>query len=186
MPRSTLYLIAILAGVILVMGGFYWALTRPPQPPAQPVQPETIPASSLQHFEVFLHRKPCLGACPVYAVLVKGASGSMKYVGSRNVAITGTETAPVTVGQLASLYRAVRHAEFFSIEDVYHNGPGGTGCTELAADAPRAVIGVTRDARTKVIHYDYGCGGAPAALKKLANKIDRILNTARWVQASTG
>lgn len=183
MPRSTLYLIAILAGVILVMGGVYWALTRPPQQPSQP-QPKPIPASALQHLQVFLHRKPCIGDCPVYAVLAKG-SGGIEYAGGKNVAVTGTRTAPVTVGQLTALYRAVQQAKFFSVKDVYHNGPGGTGCETIEPGKPGVVIGVTRDARTKVIHYDYGCQGAPAALQRLAAKIDQILDTARWTQASS-
>lgn len=183
MPRSTLYLLAVLAGVILVLGGFYWALTRTPQQPPQP-QSEAIPANVLQHFEVFLHRKPCVGGCPVYAVLAKGA-GEIQFVGGKNVAVTGTRTAPVTVGQLTALYRAVQQAEFFSVQDIYHNGPGGTGCEALEPGQPRVVIGVTRKARTKVVHYDSGCKGAPAALQNLASKIDQILNTARWTQAST-
>lgn len=173
MSRLTLYTLSILVLIVVLLGGLYWVVTKPLQQSRPPV---TIPA----HFAVFLQHKPCLRNCPVYAVLAKG-SGTMEYVGQKNVNKTGNHKAQVNHAQLVALYRAVHKASFFSIPDVYHNGVGGSGCKSLARGKPAVVIGVTRKAETKVIHYYYGCSGAPAALGQLADQIDRILNTRRWV-----
>lgn len=182
MSRWTLFQLAVLVLLAVVAGGAWWSLSQ------QAVQaPETAETGThlspqmLHHFQVFLHREPCLGECPAYAVLAKG-SGRIEYVGDKNVATRGTHTAPLTVGQLEALYRSVEKAQFFTIPDIYHTGPGGTGCSAFVAGKPRVVIGVTRKGHTKVIHYDYGCRGAPMKLGKLADNIDRVLDTRRWTR----
>jgi hypothetical protein len=177
--KSTIYTLALLVAIVVIAGGFYWVVTS-----RQPVSggkhhATSISPDELRHFQVFLQHRPCVDHCPVYAVLAKG-SGTVQYVGGENVETTGTRKTPLSVAQLTELYRAVQQAKFFSIKDIYHNGPGGTGCKSLANGEPRVVIGVTKKSRTKVIHYDYGCHGAPAALKRLARRIDKILKTRRW------
>lgn len=179
MSRLSIYPLAAAALLIIVFGGFYWALTRPTRP-----QGEAIPPGALQHFAIFLQHKPCLDGCPAYAVLAKGSAGTIEYVGGKNVANTGNEKVAIDRAQLAALYRAVDQAGFFSIKDIYHNGPGGRGCKGLAPGKASVVIGVTKKARTKVIHYYYGCRGAPGRLSVLAHQIDRILDTQRWVGAA--
>lgn len=174
MSRMTLYLLSILVLVVVLFGGAYWAVTGPLRQPSEP--PVKIP----DHFAVFLQHKPCMKNCPVYAVLAKG-SGTMEYVGQKNVTKTGNHKVPVDHEQLVALYRAIHKASFFSIPDVYHNGIGGSGCKSLARGKPEVVIGVTRKTETKIIHYYYGCSGAPPVLGHLADQIDRILNTQRWV-----
>ncbi|HET6725663.1 MAG TPA: DUF6438 domain-containing protein [Gammaproteobacteria bacterium] len=180
MSRWTLYQVAVLVVFAIVVGGVWWSLSQrtAPAPKADKTEPQVSP-EALHHFQVFLHRKPCASDCRDYAVLAKG-SGKIEYVGGKNVAMHGTQTAPLTVGQLEALYRSVKQAKFFSIPDIYHNGPGGTGCSALIAGKPRVVIGVTRKGQTKVIHYDYGCRGAPAKLARLADSIDSVLKTQRW------
>ncbi|HET7570194.1 MAG TPA: DUF6438 domain-containing protein [Gammaproteobacteria bacterium] len=179
MPRNTFFLLARVAIIIVLAGALYWIAMRPRQAVHQP---KPIPPAALRGFQVFLQHQPCIGGCKAYAVLVKGDSRQIKYAGDKNVATTGSVTAPVSDQQLQALYRAVEQAGFFSIADIYH--PGGTGCQASERGKPQVVIGVTRDKRTKVIHYDYGCRGAPQALAELVVEIDQILNTRRWTAGS--
>ncbi|HET7675099.1 MAG TPA: DUF6438 domain-containing protein [Gammaproteobacteria bacterium] len=177
MSRTTIYFSA-LALIVVLFGAAYWFLTAPlQQPPAAEVE---VP----DHFAVFLEHKACAGNCPVYAVLAK-ASGTVEYVGEKNVATTGSHKASLQREQLVALVHAVKNANFFSTPDIYHNGVGGRGCKSLKPGQAAIIIGVTRNADTKVIHYDYGCGGAPASLGKLADQIDQILRTDRWTAATT-
>ncbi|HET8551334.1 MAG TPA: DUF6438 domain-containing protein [Gammaproteobacteria bacterium] len=180
MPRNTFFLLARVAIIIVLAGALYWIAMRPRQAAHQ--QPEPIPPAALHGFQVFLQHQPCIGGCTAYAVLVKGDSHQIKYAGDKNVATTGSVTVPLSDQQLQALYRAVVRADFFSIPDAYH--PGGTGCRAPERGKPQVVIGVTRDKRTKVIHYDYGCGDAPPALPELVVEIDQILNTRRWTTGS--
>lgn len=181
MPKTSIYVLILLIVLVVIAGGFYWSATRPFSEPPKTATLERIPADALRHFKLFLHREPCADDCPVYAVLARG-SGEVEYAGGKNVEVTGDKTAALSVDQLTRLYRAVTKAKFFSIEDIYHNGPGGVGCTSLTSGKPRVVIGVTKKSKTKVIHYDYGCEGAPESLEHLAGTVDRVLNTQRWIE----
>ncbi|HET7307793.1 MAG TPA: DUF6438 domain-containing protein [Gammaproteobacteria bacterium] len=180
MPRNTFFLLVRVAIIIVLAGALYW-IAMPRQQAARQ-QPGPIPPDALHGFQVFLHHQPCIGGCAAYAVLVKGDSHKIRYAGDKNVATTGSVTAQASDQQLRALYRAVVQADFFSIADVYH--PGGTGCEAPERGKPQVVIGVTRNKRTKVIHYDYGCRSAPPALAELVVEIDQILNTRRWTAGS--
>jgi hypothetical protein len=179
MPKSSIYTLILIALLVIVIGAFYWAVTRPRHPSMKPAR-QAVSAADLNHFSIFLHRGGCIGDCPAYAVLAKG-SGKLTFSGGKHVEVTGKRKSHVSDRKLKKLYRATKHAGFFDIDDIYHNGPGGTGCEALSPGKPRVVIGVTKQDRTKVIHYNTGCKGAPPKLKRLADTIDRVLNTGRWV-----
>lgn len=169
-PKVSIYALVTLALIIIVGAGVYWLMPRTSSA-------TLVPREKLAHFGVFLQHKPCVGNCPVYAVLANG-NGKMQYVGVKNVAATTTVSLHINDQQLSALYRATAQAGFMSIDDIYHNGTDGTGCQALQRGKPRLVIGVTKSSKTHIIHYDVGCKGAPASLKHLAHQIDAVLNTA--------
>lgn len=127
-------------------------------------------------FELSLTRDPCFGTCPAYTVRVDGA-GRVSWQGVRFVQKEGAASARVDAATVARLRAAVRAANVFALKDEYLAMP--------VSDLPYSKIEVRDGARRKTIRAYAGDPNLPAALVKLAERIDRELGTRRWIGQKT-
>lgn len=137
-----------------------------------------VSAAAMENVEISMQRLPCFGTCPVYSVSIRG-DGTVTYNGEQHVLTRGEATRTIDVADVAALLRRLEDGGYFTFADNYTmNAPG---CGMYHTDAPRAITVVTTAERTKRIEHDFGCNGAPAALRRLQDAIDRTAGTARWI-----
>jgi Domain of unknown function (DUF6438)/Ankyrin repeats (3 copies) len=126
---------------------------------------------------VTLRRTACYGTCPVYAVTIHG-SGLVEYLGKIHVDIPGAQTGRIPPEKLIDLLRDFECIHFFDLQDKY---------SESCTDQPTTIISILVDGKTKeVSNYFGGCEGAKSGpqvdLAKLAEQIDKVAGTGRWVK----
>ena len=126
---------------------------------------------------VTLRRTACYGTCPVYAVTIHG-SGLVEYLGEIHVDIPGAQTGRIPPEKLIDLLRDFECIHFFDLQDKY---------SESCTDQPTTIISILVDGKTKeVSNYFGGCEGAKSGpqvhLAKLAEQIDKVAGTGRWVK----
>src|SRR5262245_50239604 len=139
---------------------------------AQTAPPQTIP----QDLMITLERTECFGSCPDYKLTV-AADGAVVFEGRRFVKREGaTEKSAISREQLKQLIAEVDRVKFFSLEDNYE-------CAELWSDNPTAFTSIRINGKSKTIKHYYGCRGpkVPKEFTELENKIDEIVNTAKWL-----
>lgn len=122
---------------------------------------------------ITLTRSVCFGFCPAYRVTIHG-DGEVVYVGERFVNVRGEQRARIPredVERLLLRFEAVRFAQ---LRDEYR---------AQVTDLPTYTVTLGRDGQTKSV-LDYGglSAGMPQAVRDLQDEIDRVANTARWVQ----
>ena len=126
---------------------------------------------------ITLERTPCFGGCPVYRIWVS-ADGKVGYEGRSHVRRIGTATGEVPVERLRALLSELERAGYFSFATRYTSAE--PACGRYTTDSPSAITSVRYEGRAKRIEHDYGCGSAPGALVVLEQRIDEVLNSARW------
>ena len=165
MPRLTLLVLA---------WGVAGCASHGPEP-ASVVQSAAAPADSAV---VTLERTACFGSCPVYLVTAS-SSGALRFEGKAHVSHPGSAVGQIPKARLDSLLAELEGAGYFEFEE--HYAPGSPGCGNAATDLPTVTTSVTFHGRTKRIEHYRGCVGAPQALGPLEERIDEVLNTARWI-----
>jgi hypothetical protein len=124
-------------------------------------------------FSASLDRSICFGACPDYAVTVRG-DGSVRYVGRNFVLERGERTGRADPADVARLRAMIRQAGFFALRDEYR---------ARATDLPTSTVAVEDEGRVKtVIDYGGDLVGMPAAVRQIQDEIDRVAGTARWIR----
>lgn len=146
------------------------------------------PGPITQFEELSLERTQCFGACPVYRVIIRG-DGTVDYEGYKFVTVRSAR-ATLSREQLSALVAAINDARYFSLRSSYRNARDG--CPTYVTDHPSAITSVTSQGKTKKVHHNLGCrerrsmdgpGRAyPSELTALEERIDEIVNTARWVK----
>ncbi len=134
----------------------------------------TVDAAS----RVTMERGPCFGTCPVYRVGL-AADGSVTFEGIRFVEHTGSATTTIAPESVATLLRSLEADGFFSLAERYTYGE--KACGAYHTDAPRVVLTVQLDGRTRTVEHDHGCAEAPAALRAMQERVDSVAGVARWV-----
>lgn len=122
---------------------------------------------------ITLERTPCFGVCPVYTLTIYG-DGRIVYEGMRNVRIEGTITTTISEDKIKQLIREFRKINYFSLKDSYE--------VRNVTDMPSAYTSLTVDGKTKTVRHYHGDLSAPKKLTELENKIDEIVNSARWIK----
>lgn len=140
----------------------------------KPVLAETIT-------EIELSRTGCYGTCPVYSVTVK-SDGKLTFVGKHHVARQGTVNDMISKSDVQLLVVALNRSGFFDMKDRYETK--ADGCREVWTDNASVQISAKRGSAQKQVMYYYGCRGfgEQAAIKWLAQTIDFVAGTARWVE----
>jgi hypothetical protein len=126
---------------------------------------------------ITLERTACFGGCPVYRIWAS-ADGKVGYEGRSHVRRIGTATGEVSVERLRALVSELERAGYFSFANRYTSAE--PTCGRYTTDSPSAITSVRHEDRTKRIEHDYGCGSTPGALVVLEQRIDEVLNSARW------
>ena len=126
---------------------------------------------------VTLKRTACDGTCPVYSVAIHG-NGVVEYLGEFRVDVPGPQTARIPPERVKDLLRSFEEIRFFDLKEKYF---------ELCTDMSTAIISIFVDGKSKeVSNYFGGCEGAKAGpqvdLAKLAEQIDKVAGTRRWVK----
>ena len=127
---------------------------------------------------VRLERQPCFGTCPVYVVNVD-SDGHVRFDGRAHVQMMGTATADISRDDFRGMAERLVESGVLSFDSTYV--AGAPGCGAYATDLPIVTLSVVVDGTTKVIRHDYGCTGAPSALRGLHAMVDSVANISRWV-----
>jgi hypothetical protein len=143
-------------------------------PAAAQAQPDAVPPD----FQITLERTACFGTCPVYKVSID-AGGAVTYDGTRDVRVTGRETARVPHAQVAALLEAAKRIGFFELRDQYRTVRNADGTETHVTDLPTAFVTIVARGRTKRVEDYYG---APDGLRELEQLIDDTARTKRWIR----
>lgn len=118
---------------------------------------------------ITLERTACYGTCPVYTVSMS-SDGEVKYSGSGHVRVSGSRTWKIDPAAVRAMADEMRKAGFFEMKDAYEM---------MVTDLPTTYTTLAIGARTKKIK-DYF--GAPAALKEIEARIDRVSGARGYVR----
>ncbi len=127
---------------------------------------------------VEMERGPCFGTCPVYGVEID-AAGVVTFDGRRFVEHAGTATAQIDADAAADLMRRIEADGFFDLAARYEYGT--KQCEPYHTDAPHVTLTLSLDGRTHTVQHDYGCTGAPAALRRMHERVDSVAGVQRWI-----
>jgi len=122
-----------------------------------------------------LQRTACFGMCPVYGVNIF-EDGTVIYVGVRHVAETGVRIGQADPDQVDFLAMQTAQSGYFEWNDEYTR--------LLVTDQPSAITSLYRDGQFKSINRYDGDPDAPVGLVRFEAGIDRIANTAQWVNGA--
>jgi hypothetical protein len=141
----------------------------------QPHPPDTVPGAMAI---ATLERTGCYGECPVYRLTVSN-DGSVVYVGTRWVKVTGRQVYKLSEAQLSELQAAFERSGFLQMRDYDH---------VESTDDDWAHVSLRHGAVFKRVRHYHGDAAAPAALSVLEDEFDRIVDSARFVgaQAASG
>ncbi|HEX9746477.1 MAG TPA: DUF6438 domain-containing protein [bacterium] len=139
----------------------------------EPDTPAPEYPDSLDNVVITLERTPCYGECPFYTLTING-DGSVRYEGLRFVSVLGPQTDQITEEKVWELVDAFFDIVYFSYEDEYSTVDGST-----VTDLPSTFTSITIGEHTKRIRDYYG---TPQELKDLADKIDEVVDSAKWVK----
>jgi Domain of unknown function (DUF6438) len=120
-----------------------------------------------EDFSIRLVRGACLGSCPEYAVTIFG-NGSVRYEGHWYVRAKGIHEHTIPVSSVQKLIRKIRDEDFFN----------WTENENVCVDSP--TVDITAAFKGERKHVLEGCS-APGKILRLANEIDRISGSRRWV-----
>ncbi len=121
-------------------------------------------------FSVTLKRTSCLGFCPEYEVTIWG-NGRVRYEGHYYVRIEGVRKRTIPISDAQKLLRRLQDLQFFQWEEAKG------ACLDLPEVHITASLGSQRR------HVLEGCN-QPGKILDLAEEIDKIAGTERWVNKS--
>jgi len=111
-----------------------------------------------------LERTGCYGECPVYRLTI-ASDGSVVYIGTKWVKVTGRREYSITPGQVAELESAFERAGFMQLHDYDH---------VESTDDDWAHLSFALNGRIKRVRHYHGDASAPAALNTLEDEVDRV------------
>ncbi len=142
---------------------------------------------------VRMERGGCYGLCPIYSVEIE-SDGKVTFDGKFYTKTTGKAEARISPRQIEQIVKAIKGADFFSIDDAY--GWDSGNCPSLATDMPNVILHIRLGDREKTVRHYLGCfqesdSGSdrptkfgdevfPQKLYLLENKIDELADTKKW------
>jgi hypothetical protein len=127
---------------------------------------------------VTMQRLPCFGTCPMYTVDVD-AGGAVTFTGERFVETTGRATRTIPARDAAALLQHLSDAGFFALAESYTYE--SKACGSYHTDAPRVIMTLSLNGRSRRVEHDYGCSDAPDALRAMQERVDSVAGVATWV-----
>lgn len=145
---------------------------------SQPLVGQVAASATEVQPAVRLERGACFGRCARYVVEV-GPSGALRFEGLANVHVMGMARDTIPTAAVAALVERFVTAKFAAADSAYVEG--SRGCGQYYADGPQTTLAVTFTTGLKSVRFDAGCTGAPPFLRRLAEQVDSVANTSRWV-----
>lgn len=171
MPIALETLLGIVTCIFLVVGSDVHAWG------SQTLKTNELPADTL----IILQRGACEHRCAVYKVIIF-ADGSVIFDGRHYVRRPGLVKTTISLEALQQLLDEAAALRFFDLKERYVHG-SATGCDSIQSDAPSAIVSISSGGIFKTILHYLGCAGAESErLKQFEEKIDSIVNTAKWVK----
>jgi hypothetical protein len=118
----------------------------------------------------------------VYTVTVF-TDGRVVYDGEAHVNTTGRQEARVTADSVRALVRTLRAEAVLARDARYVDGEAG--CGRFVTDGPRFTLVLHADGPRRTLEFDAGCTGAPRTVPALADAVDRVADTRRWITGGT-
>ena len=129
---------------------------------------------------VKLERTACYGECPIYTVAVK-KNGEVQYEGHDYVSVSGTRTAILSKESVTLIESELIRSKFIKMKSKHHSG--SWGCFMSATDSSYIIIEGSIKNKRKAVSTYTGCDSDQVnAVIKLANYIDKIAETSKWVE----
>ncbi|MEP7364735.1 MAG: DUF6438 domain-containing protein [Acidobacteriota bacterium] len=155
---------------------FLLSCSSPPDLGSQVVVSDELSQDTL----IVLQRGACERRCAVYN-LILFSDGSAIFDGRHYVGKPGLTKTTVSREAVGKLLDEAAALKFFDLPEKYV--PGSPGCNAAPSDAPTAVLTISARGRTKTVLHHLACKtGDAGKLAALEEKIDKTLNTVRWVK----
>jgi hypothetical protein len=130
---------------------------------------------------IVLQRGACEHRCAVYKAIIF-ADGSVIFDGRHYVRRPGLVRTSISLEALRQLLDEAVALRFFDLKERYGFGTA-TGCDSIQSDAPNAIISVSSGGTSKTVLHHLGCVGPESErLKHFEEKIDKAVNSAKWVK----
>ena len=148
------------------------------------VPPERLPAAHIpppplgpdSHIVISLQRSGCYGTCPSYGVWI--SSDGITFDGRHFVVASGKHKSPINAEKVRTLAQKILAADFYSMDDCYRAG---------VTDNPTYQLSISIDGREKRVQDYVGAWvGMPAVIEELEDEVDRVSESARWVEGTDG
>jgi len=120
-----------------------------------------------EDFSLTLKRLSCFGTCPEYEVTILG-NGDVRYQGRYSVRVEGTQDSTIPLTEVRKLAKRLQDEHFFQWDEK----------KLVCPDVPAVHITATMGGQRR--HVVEGCN-SPGKILALADEIDRIAGTKRWV-----
>ena len=173
--------VAIFVAIKVIQFGLHpHPKTTPPKGPVSATAEVASASDSLKGFEVVLWRQGCAAGCPDYALHY--AKGKLHYTGISDVTQKGNLSVDFDGYHQQRLLDLVEKAAFFSLKDDY--SLKSKDCHPSRIGASKYVLGVTLNGQTKKISVNEGCTNVPPKLTQLAEGIDKLTRSKRWIGTS--
>jgi len=158
------------------------AQAAPESPPAVP--PETY---AIADVKMILSRTSCYGTCPIYTIVV-GGDGACTFKGFDFTAVKGERAFHIEPKAVLDLLNEFYRIDFLGLRDRYLERiyigvrPDGTIEKSIGSveDDPHTLITLKLGTYSKTIEKNSEFG--PSDLVDLADRIDRVTNSAQWVK----
>ena len=122
---------------------------------------------------ITLERGACYGSYPIYSLTIYG-DGKIVYKGDMFVKVVGKVVTKISKEKVKKLIEAFYKINYFSLKDKYN--------AHSITDCPSTETSITINGQTKTVYHYHGDFSAPEELTKLEDKIDKIVNSKRWVK----
>ena len=122
--------------------------------------------------------------CPAYEIRLHG-DGLMLYKGYTGVKTRATRTDLIADESIRKLLLEFKRSGFLAMKNGYETAPEAERRVSgdvVAFTRPSVTIGLRLDGAEKTVRHYTGDKSAPAALLKLEEAIDAILDTGRWTK----
>ena len=123
---------------------------------------------------IFFARTPCYGPCPVYKLEIY-PNGRVNYSGEHRVRVEGFKSWQIDAQAVQELNNLIEKYDYFNIKEQM--------VTMMSTDSPSCITEIImEDGRKRKIRNDHGCNQWPPKLRAFENRIDRIINSAEYVE----
>jgi hypothetical protein len=121
---------------------------------------------------ITLERTQCYGSCPAYKVSI--STKGIVFEGYYHIRAKGISKDRVDPDQVRKLAQRFISADFYSMDDVYH---------QSVTDNPTYKLSISIDGHAKqVVDYVGYQVGMPVMITDLENAVDTLAHTERWIK----